>query len=178
MEPKEFDTLIEKILAGDRETPEEIEDTYQYVSEFMGSAYDFILSYHEYLYNRVDYGVGLEHTMIEIHILTEINDSPGINSTTLANRWSRNTSTMSSIIAQLEKEDLIYRERSQEDRKVLELFVTPKGKELVLLHKEYDINAAQKDFKIILETLTKEDLRGFYNVSQKYALLIEQRSKY
>lgn len=37
-------------------------------------------------------------TMLEIHVLTDINDNPGITATKIANKWKRTVSAISQII--------------------------------------------------------------------------------
>jgi len=111
-----------------------------------------------------DYGTGDLYTSTEVHIVTRIEENPGITAAKIAERTCRTKSAVSQMLSKLEAKSLIYRERDPNNGKQQFLFVTEKGKHLSLCHKAYD------EASIPLEGLVEEF--GLDTV-EKFAGLLE-----
>lgn len=103
----------------------DIGDRYQHVGQ------DYYKELH-------DYGTGELYTSTEVHMVTRIEENPGITATQIAEATYRTKSAVSQMITKLEAKGLIYRERDPNNGKQQFLYVTPKGKHLSLCHKAYD----------------------------------------
>lgn len=173
-----FGLDIKNLWIPEEESSEEIEKYYNIFNTEMEKVYQFTLSYYDSFYRKRDYGSGFPMSMLEIHVLTEINDTPGITVTKLANRWRRTTSALSQIISSFEDANLVSKIRNGEDAKVNNLFITEKGRELVLKHKQYDSVDTVKTLKKLLKDVDEEDLRSFFNVIDLYKnILIDVSNK-
>lgn len=89
-----------------------------------------------------DYGTGEFYTSTEVHLVTRIEENPGITAVKIAEDTCRTKSAVSQMISKLEAKELIYREKDPNNGKQQLLYVTPKGKQLSLCHKAYDETAA------------------------------------
>lgn len=85
-----------------------------------------------------DYGTGELYTSTEVHMVTRIEDHPGITASKIAEDTCRTKSAVSQMLVKLEAKGLIYRERDPNNGKQQFLYVTSKGKHLSLCHKAYD----------------------------------------
>lgn len=88
-----------------------------------------------------DYGTGELYTSTEVHLVTRIEENPGITATKIAEDTYRTKSAVSQMLSKLEAKDLIHREKDPNNGKQHFLYVTPKGKHLSLCHKAYDETA-------------------------------------
>ena len=155
---------------------EDLETTnhrYKELSKIMDPMYDFILAYSYYYSTRRYYGsTDIKLTMIEVHILTDIYDNPGITVSQLATQWNRTTSAISQSVRKLIKWDLVYRKNSPTDGKVYNLYTTEKGEELSINHKKYDNVDIIKTRKRLLKEFSVEELVAFDNVARAYTALL------
>lgn len=103
----------------------DIADRYQYVGQ------DYYKELH-------DYGTGELYTSTEVHLVTRIEENPGITASQIAEVTNRTKSAISQMLTKLEAKGLIFRERDPNNGKQFFLYVTPKGKHLSLCHKAYD----------------------------------------
>ena len=85
-----------------------------------------------------DYGTGELYTSAEVHMITRIEENPGITATRIAEITNRTKSAVSQMISKLEGKGLIQREKDPNNGKQYFLYVTPKGRHLSLCHKAYD----------------------------------------
>ncbi len=85
-----------------------------------------------------DYGTGELYTSTEVHLVTRIEENPGLTATKIAEDTYRTKSAVSQMITKLESKGLIYRERDPNNGKQQFLYVTPKGSHLSQCHKAYD----------------------------------------
>lgn len=143
---------------------EEIERLYQKLSPSMDVVYAYISMYNDLMLRPRDYGTGLMISMVEIHTLTMIADNPGITINELARMWRRTKGAISQNVTKLEQKGLIFRQRCTEDARVLHLYVTEEGKNLVLLHKDYDYRENIQMLTYLLETCTEEEVEHFYKI--------------
>ena len=85
-----------------------------------------------------DYGTGELYTSTEVHLVTRIEEHPGLTATRIAEDTCRTKSAVSQMISKLEGKGLVYREKDPNNGKQQFLYVTPKGRHLSLCHKAYD----------------------------------------
>ena len=85
-----------------------------------------------------DYGTGELYTSTEVHMVTRIEENPGITASRIAEDTLRTKSAVSQMIAKLEAKDLVYREKDPNNGKQHFLYVTEKGNRLSQCHKIYD----------------------------------------
>lgn len=85
-----------------------------------------------------DYGTGELYTSTEVHMVTRIEENPGITASKIAEDTFRTKSAVSQMVSKLEGKGLILRRRDPDNGKQQLLYVTDKGKQLSLCHKEYD----------------------------------------
>lgn len=88
-----------------------------------------------------DYGTGELYTSTEVHMVTRIEENPGITATKIAEATYRTKSAVSQMLSKLEAKGLIYREKDPNNGKQHFLYVTPKGRHLSMCHKAYDETA-------------------------------------
>lgn len=148
---------------------------YKELSKVMDPMYDFVLAYSNYYNIRRDYGFGPKLTMIEVHILTEISDKPGITVTELACKWNRTTSAISQTVRKLMKQDLVYRENSKTNGKIFHLYVTETGEKLVFSHKKYDNIDIVKTKKKLMESFSIDELDAFDRICKVYTELLKDK---
>jgi len=85
-----------------------------------------------------DYGTGELYTSVEVHTLSHIEEHPGITATDIARATLRTKGAVSPVIARLEENGLIRRQRDEHNAKLYRLYVTEKGAELSRCHKRFD----------------------------------------
>ena len=89
-----------------------------------------------------DYGTGELYSSTEVHMVTRIEENPGITAARIAETTGRTKSAVSQMIAKLETKGLVYREKDPNNGKQHFLYVTEKGNRLSLCHKAYDEHAS------------------------------------
>lgn len=89
-----------------------------------------------------DYGTGELYTATEVHLVTRIEEYPGITAKQVAEATCRTKSAVSQMLTKLEAKGLVYREKDPQNGRQQLLYVTPKGKKLSLCHKAYDEHTA------------------------------------
>ena len=89
-----------------------------------------------------DYGTGELYTSTEVHMVTRIEENPGITASKIAEETLRTKSAVSQMIAKLEAKGLVYREKDPNNGKQHFLYVTEKGSQLSQCHKAYDEKAS------------------------------------
>ena len=90
-----------------------------------------------------DYGTGELYTSTEVHMVSRIEENPGITASRIAEDTLRTKSAVSQMIAKLEAKDLVYREKDPNNGKQHFLYVTEKGRYLSQCHKNYDEKSVQ-----------------------------------
>lgn len=95
----------------------------------------------EYSKELHDYGTGELYTSTEVHLVTRIEENPGITAKRIAEDTFRTKSAVSQMLTKLEGKGLIRREKDPDNGKQYFLYVTPKGAHLSQCHKAYDENA-------------------------------------
>lgn len=151
-----------------------IDQTYARLSPNADRLYEFVMLYHDYIYQARDYGNGVFIKMVEIHTLTMIENHPGITVSELARLWDRTKGTVSVNVSALEKKGYIYRKKENNNAKAVHLYATEQGVELSTIHKVYDnldIVQTQAD---LLKTCTHQELDCFYKVLNSYLELLRE----
>ena len=147
---------------------ENINRQYATLSKRADLLYSFVETYNDYINGTRDYGTGLIISMVEVHMLTMIHDYPGTTVSDLAGIWNRTKSAVSQNISKLEKKGLVFRERDENNAKVMHLYVTDEGEALTMAHKAYDIADIKKTQDALAEYCTPEEIRSFYKVLDIY----------
>lgn len=88
-----------------------------------------------------DYGTGELYTSTEVHMVTRIEENPGITAARIAEITCRTKSAVSQMLSKLEGKGLICKEKDPHNGKQQLLYVTAKGRQLSLCHKAYDETA-------------------------------------
>ena len=150
----------------------EIERVFAQLSPRADELYRFVIQYDSYINEPRDYGTGLVISMVEVHTLTMIQDEPGITVSRLAEKWARTKGAVSQNIAKLEDKKLIYREKDQNDNKIVHLYVTPEGERLSIAHKLFDNMDIMETKRLLLQECTSEEIDTFYKVLHCYLKLL------
>lgn len=138
------------------------------LSEIMESMYEFERIMQSYQNTPRQYGTEDLLYMTEAHTIEEIGNNPGQTLKQLAEKTYRTESAMSLVIKNLNKKNLIIRNRSLKDNRKYEIFLTEKGKKVYETHDAMDkdnykyflfeiqekINYSSKDLKNISEFLS------------------------
>lgn len=123
----------------------DLADRYHYVGQ------DYFKELH-------DYGTGELYTSTEVHMVTRIQENPGITASKIAEATGRTKSAVSQMLSKLEAKGLIYREKDPCNGKQHFLYTTPKGHQLSICHEAYDMARMPLEEMIVLfgvETLEK-----------------------
>ena len=83
----------------------------------------------------------------------------------LSDKIRAQNSTVTGIIDRMERESLVLRERSKEDRRVVYIKLTPKGRELA---REIPVEPMEV-FKSALETLSQQEMKDLLRIMTKVA---------
>ena len=83
----------------------------------------------------------------------------------LSDKIRAQNSTVTGIIDRMERENLVTRERSKEDRRVVYIKLTPKGRELA---REIPVEPMEV-FKSALETLSQQEMKDLLRIMTKVA---------
>ena len=142
----------------DKLSKDELEDMYVNLNEFNEYIYDFVLNYYKYIYKTKDYGMGLNLSMLEVHLITDIADNPGITANLLAKKWKKTAAFISQSISKLDKLGLIYRELNEENKKYYNIYLTDKGYELDIKHKKYDICSITRTNRELMKKYSLEEI--------------------
>ena len=131
-----------------------------------------IASYYAELH---DYGTGELYTSTEVHLVTRIEENPGITAAKIAEQTCRTKSAVSQMVSKLEAKGLIYREKDPNNGKQQFLFVTEKGKHLSLCHKAYD--EANMPLEQMVEQFGLDSLEKFADIMEYMIRFYVSRQK-
>lgn len=150
---------------------EQIDRIYAQLSPRADKLYQFVMAYSDYINEARDYGTGLLISMVEVHILTIIEDDPGITISLLAKKWRRTKSAISQNVKKLEAKGLVYRVRDKDDAKIFHLYPTGEGVQLSTAHKLFDNMDIMQTQNELLRSCTTEEIDAFYKVLEAYCQL-------
>lgn len=153
---------------------DERNEVFEKLNAFNQVVYDFVIRYNKYFYRSRVYHDGIALTMLEVHIVTDIAQSPGITSVELARKWDKTPSYLSQLLRKLEEEGLIYRTLNEQNRKYYNLYLTEKGQAVDLHHKEYDIHSILSTNQELLKVFTLDEIITMRRVMEAYGDLINE----
>lgn len=136
--------------------------------------YRFVSLYQDYMNQTRDYGDGIQHSMVEMHILAIVCDEPGITVGRVAQQWGRTKGAASQNVTKLEKQGLLVRAKHLSNAREVHLYPTAEGRQLAAMHAAYDAQN-EKDFaERLMARCTVEELKMFDRVLQVYSDILEQ----
>lgn len=142
---------------------------YCQMAELTDEVYKFVKVYNDYATTPRDYGTGKKMNMLSVHIMTSIEEHPGITVTELAERWVRTKGSISQVLKTLDAEGYITRKK---EGKNIRLFPTASGIELSMVHKYYDAIKFKERLAYFLKTCTEAEISAFYKVLNCYTELM------
>lgn len=152
-------------------------DSIENETKEMPSFYRFVSLYQWYMNSKRDYGDGVLHSMVEMHILDIICKNPGITVGLVAQSWGHTKGAASQNISRLEKYGLVDRRRSLNNKRVVNLYPTDSGLKLAKLHEEYDIKAEGRLTEELLKLCSYDDLKHFDKMLGIYSDVLETELK-
>lgn len=147
---------------------------YKTLSKHADLVYKFVSLYSDYMSDIHDYGVKASVNMLEAHVLTNIFDNPGINSTQLTQHWGKTKGAISQTVTKLEAKGYVRRGERPEKSRMVPLYATPKGEELAKAHKIYDVLDISDTMQKLKQSCTEDEIKGFYHVLEVYINLMEE----
>lgn len=112
------------------------------------------------MYNRLT--SEYDFSQAEGYVLISIKKD-GIPVTKIAPLMGIEPTSLSRLLKTMEDKGLIYREKDDDDRRVVKLFLTPKGLEFKKISKKIVLDYN----KSIYEALTPEELESFFSIMEK-----------
>lgn len=142
----------------------------------IGMVYDFTTVCNAMANRPREYEPGLFLTMVEVRIVLEIAQKPGITASELCKTSKRTRSAMSQIVKKLKQKNMVYGEASNEHQKRMLLYPTEEGMKLrnhIVRNKEEDKNRVFT--RLIEKGCSVKELESFYKVMDIYMnLMIEE----
>ncbi len=154
----------------------DIDEIYRKWNDQARILYKFVDLYHQYRIVPRDYGNGDPMRMYDVHMLSFIDDHPGICLAELSKISGRSKGSLCQIANRLEKCGYIYRKKLEDNAKILPLYVTEKGRQLSLLHKSFDVQDLAATMNELLKTCSPEDIQAFYRVLGVYNQMLAEDS--
>jgi len=105
----------------------------------------------------------------DMHIIEAIGVEEPRNMSMIARRMSVTVSTLTTNMNGLEKKGYIIRERSQEDKRVVYVLLTEKGRKAFFHHRDFH----KKMIKAIVKNLNEEELEILYRCLQNLNHFLE-----
>lgn len=140
----------------------------------MPAFYRFVSLYQGYMNMTRDYGDGVQHSMVEMHILAIICQEPGISVGQVAQQWGHTKGAASQNVTKLEKRGLIVRAKLPHNAREVHLYPTKQGQRLAQLHEEYDCRTETRIAKELLARCTMEELEQFDHMLDVYSDVLEK----
>lgn len=154
----------------------DINSAYNKLKTRANTLYEFVILYYNYIYAHHTYEN--EHfSMMEIHTLTYIDDSPGITATELSKIWHKSKSAISQVIKKLVDCGYVEKRYKEHNEKTVCLYVTDKGRRLSCVHKAYDVADITQTTSYLIEQCGEDDLNAFYRIIEKYSELLESEQE-
>ncbi len=134
-------------------------------NELMGKIHRGMRRFFEFQMKK--YGI----TPPQFEVLISLWTEDGLVLSELSKRLSRDGPTITGIIDRMEKKELVRRERSTTDRRVIKVFSTPKAAEM----KEALTKLQKTAGKDIIENFTDEDITSLEQLLSKLLKNIEDK---
>lgn len=149
------------------------EELFHKMTEHTNQVYKFVKIYNDYANAPRDYGTGEKVNMLSVHIMSDIEEHPGITVTELAEEWVRTKGSISQVIKNLDENGYIIKKKEGNNNKNAHLYPTSKGVELSLAHKMYDARNLKNTLDFFTQYCTEEELTAFYKVLGYYTMLLK-----
>ena len=108
----------------------------------------------------------------DMHIIEAIGVDEPRNMSVIAHKMSVTVSTLTTNMNGLEKKGYILRQRSQEDKRVVYVILTDKGKKAFYHHRDFH----KKMIKAIVKDLTEEEMESLYRCLRNLNGFLEQEA--
>lgn len=115
-----------------------------------------------------DYGTGEIYTSIEVHLLKDIADYPGITVTELARDQGKTKGAISQLLKKLENNGLVYREADPSNDNRFFLYITEKGKVLDAAHRENDEVGFGESMNQVRELYSSKEIDQAFSVLESW----------
>lgn len=122
--------------------------------------------------NVLDFGDDMVFFRGEIHMIKMVGDFPGIHVSEMARNFNITRAAVSKTAKKLEQKGVLIRKIDTEDKKILRLFLTDKGKKAYLAHQKYHHDFDEPLFDY-LNMLEKEQLTVVEEFLKRANLLID-----
>lgn len=149
----------------------DIDTAYKKLNVRADMLYQFVILYYNYIYEQHTYEAA-DFNMVEIHILTCIDDTPGITATELSRIWHKSKSAISQTLKKLIEGGYIEKRFKENNEKNAYLYVTEKGKLLSNIHKAYDVADITDTTAYLIDKCGEADFNAFYRVLEEYINLL------
>lgn len=149
------------------------EELFHKMTEHTNQVYKFVKIYNDYANAPRDYGTSEKVNMLSVHIMSDIEEHPGITVTELAEEWVRTKGSISQVIKNLDENGYIIKKKEGNNNKNVHLYPTSKGVELSLAHKMYDARNLKNTLDFFTQYCTEEELTAFYKVLGYYTMLLK-----
>ena len=145
------------------------------VREWMEELYTFVGIAMEALKRPHDYGTGELVSMVEMHTLDKIAETPGMRVSDIARLWSRTLGAASRNVDRLQGKGLVDKVKLPDNQKNVRVYPTEKGRELSRLHRAYDRRELDELAETMLQMYSVEELATFYRVLHSLREVFEQK---
>lgn len=126
----------------------------------------------------VDYGIGEYYTSTEAHMLSYIVNNPGISMTQLAKDHNKTKGAVSQMIKKMVERGIVRQVKSSLNDRVQLLYVTDKGLQLHMAHKQYDTASYNRTYKALVELYSAEELNSALEIMDMWLQLRRQLGKF
>ena len=138
--------------------------------------YEFILKYYDLMQEPTDYGTGEKLNMLEVHLLTHIDEHPGVTVSELAKLWGRTKGAISQQIKKLEEKKYITKSKDPSNGKQTLLHATTQGNIISEAHRRYDTQDILLTLNALLKHCTLEEIDTFYKVTKHFLDIIKEEA--
>ena len=107
-----------------------------------------------------------------MHIIEAIGVDEPRNMSVIAHKMSVTVSTLTTNMNGLEKKGYILRQRSQEDKRVVYVILTEKGRKAFYHHRDFH----KKMIRAIVKDLTEEEMESLYRCLRNLNGFLEQEA--
>ena len=122
-------------------------------------------------YNRIASQYGLSQATG--YVLLNIDSKKGTPATSIAPMMGMKTNSLSRVLKNMEDDGLIYRQKSIEDGRLVNIFLTPKGREKKNITKK----VVREYNQFILDNIPKDKQSIFFEVMSDIKKLTEEYQK-
>lgn len=145
------------------------------VMNWMEEVYTFTEVAMEVLRHPHDYGTGELLSMVEMHTLERIAETPGMRVSDVARLWNRTLGAASRNVDRLQSKGLVDKVKLPDNQKNVRVYPTEKGRELCRLHRAYDRRELDELARTMLEKYSVEELETFYRVLRSLREVFEEK---